>query len=548
MNKARTFLVWAGLLSLALLLPRFAVADWPTDPSVNVPVCTAVGDQSHSAIVRDGAGGAIVTWVDWRSNSNGDIYAQKISVGGAVQWTANGVVLCTATALPASPTITSDGAGGAIVAWGDGRGICAQRISAGGVVQWAANGVALCTIYSQNPPPTIISDGAGGAIATWTDQRGGNIDIYAQRISAGGVVQWTANGVALCKATGTQYDPAIASDGAGGAIVTWRDYRLWGRPSDIYAQRISAAGAAQWIADGVALCNASNYQGGQVITSDGAGGAIVAWDDERSGGDQAYVQRISAGGAVQWPVDGVPLGTASPASIVSDGAGGAIVATSGGQAQRISAAGAVQWGAGGVTLSTTGGRSMIVSDGAGGAVVAWEDSRNLTNSDIYAQRISAGGVAQWPVGGVALCTADSSQVDATIASDGGGGAIVAWQDYRNLTNPDIYAQRVQANGQLGGTVDVSGDAALAFALDPVRPNPSRGGMLTVRFTLPTAAPARLELLDVAGRRIASREVGSLGAGQHTLDLGAGQHLAPGLYLVRLTQGANKRTTRGAVLR
>jgi DNA-binding beta-propeller fold protein YncE len=88
-------------------------------------------------------------------------------------------------------------------------------------------------------------------------------------------------------------------------------------------------------------------------------------------------------------------------------------------------------------------------------------------------------------------------------------------------------------------------AALAFALDPVRPNPSRGGALTVHFSLPTDAPARLELLDVAGRRIATHEVG---IGQHTLDFGADQHLAPGLYLVRLKQGANTRTTRVAVLR
>lgn len=90
-----------------------------------------------------------------------------------------------------------------------------------------------------------------------------------------------------------------------------------------------------------------------------------------------------------------------------------------------------------------------------------------------------------------------------------------------------------------------GDDPLTFTLDPVHPNPSRGGALTVRFSLSTDAPARLELLDVAGRRIASHEVG---AGQHTLDLGAGRRLAPGLYLVRLTQGANTRTTRVAVLR
>jgi hypothetical protein len=95
---------------------------------------------------------------------------------------------------------------------------------------------------------------------------------------------------------------------------------------------------------------------------------------------------------------------------------------------------------------------------------------------------------------------------------------------------------------------VPGEAPLAFALEPVRPNPSRGGALNVRFTLPGTAAASLELLDIAGRCIASREIGSLDAGQHTLDLGAGQHLAPGLYLVRLTQGENLRTTRVAVLR
>ena len=60
--------------------------------------------------------------------------------------------------------------------------------------------------------------------------------------------------------------------------------------------------------------------------------------------------------------------------------------------------------------------------------------------------------------------------------------------------------------------------------------------------------ASLELLDVAGRRIAAHEVGSLGAGPHTLDLGQDTRLAPGLYLVRLTQGANTRVTRVAVLR
>ena len=99
----------------------------------------------------------------------------------------------------------------------------------------------------------------------------------------------------------------------------------------------------------------------------------------------------------------------------------------------------------------------------------------------------------------------------------------------------------------GGTLDVGDDAPLVFALAGVRPNPSRGERLSVAFTLPTAATARLELLDVSGRRVVEREVGSLGAGPHAVDLGQGTRLAPGLYLVRLTQGANTRVARVAVL-
>ena len=56
------------------------------------------------------------------------------------------------------------------------------------------------------------------------------------------------------------------------------------------------------------------------------------------------------------------------------------------------------------------------------------------------------------------------------------------------------------------------------------------------FALPEARAATLELFDVAGRRVWSRDVGSLGAGEHVVPLRDGPRSAPGLYLVRLRQG------------
>ena len=98
-----------------------------------------------------------------------------------------------------------------------------------------------------------------------------------------------------------------------------------------------------------------------------------------------------------------------------------------------------------------------------------------------------------------------------------------------------------------GTVDVGEGGVFAFALEGVRPNPTTAARMAVSFVLPVAAPAQLELVNVKGRRIAVRNVGSLGVGHHVVDLAAERKLAAGVYLVRLTQGGLQRTVRAVVL-
>jgi hypothetical protein len=52
--------------------------------------------------------------------------------------------------------------------------------------------------------------------------------------------EWVPNGTALCTATGTQVSPDIASYGAGGAIVAWQDGRSG--TNDVYTQRVTHVG------------------------------------------------------------------------------------------------------------------------------------------------------------------------------------------------------------------------------------------------------------------------------------------------------------------
>src|SRR5262249_2444262 len=151
------------------------------------------------------------------------------------------------------------GSGGAIVSWRDHRGanadIYAQRITSAGAPSWTADGVVVCSAAGDQEPPSVVPDGAGGMILAWGDPRGANSDIYAQRLNAAGAPQWAGNGVALCAFAGNQTRARLCQDGASGAMVVWEDRR--GANADIYSQRVSNAGAAMWTANGVVVCNAA---------------------------------------------------------------------------------------------------------------------------------------------------------------------------------------------------------------------------------------------------------------------------------------------------
>lgn len=75
----------------------------------------------------------------------------------------------------------------------------------------------------------------------------------------------------------------------------------------------------------------------------------------------------------------------------------------------------------------------------------WQDHRNVTHSDIYAQRISGEGQALWTADGTAISTAANNQQFPQLISDDTGGATIVWQDGRSGTDK-IFAQRVDGGG------------------------------------------------------------------------------------------------------
>ncbi len=473
------------MLVLLLLSTLSAWGQWSNDPAVNFPVCTATNDQALPVSISDGSNGVILTWRDDRNGpSNGNIFAQRFSATGVPLWGVNGIPICTAPNTQTYPAIVSDGAGGAIIAWHDPRNgvfnndIYAQRVDGNGNVLWTANGVPICAAIDHQSWVLIVTDGASGAIITWLDQRSGSVsEVYAQRISAAGIVQWTADGLPLRTGFPGYAPQRMIPDGAGGAILAWYDPLGTGGP-DPYVQRINSSGSLLWGPIGVNVCALGGSQEYMEITTDGANGVIIFWMDQRIFDANLYAQRVNSAGIPQWTANGVLVCGAAEnqgsIKLVPDGGGGAILTwddpRSGTEydiyAQRVNASGTMQWAPDGVVVSSAPNHQFvprILPDAGGGSLIAWTDARS-GNYDIYAQRLDGTGVALWTANGVAISTAANSQDIITVAP-AGSGMIVAWEDARG-SNLDIYIQGVSSSGSLCGAPATPGSVTGPTALAP----------------------------------------------------------------------------------
>lgn len=572
---------------LIALLPASARADWPSSPTTNLPICTAANLQLVPSIATDMAGGAYIAWQDHRVSTDINICAQHVLSTGVVDpsWPSNGLLVCGATGSQSVPQVQSDGAGGVIVAWGDARSgatdIYADHVLANASLDpaWPTNGLAVCTAAGAQFGLRMVGDGAGGALLAWRDLRN-DTDLYAMRVLASGVVDptWPVNGLAFASGAGAQKFGAITpmvSDGHGGFFATWQDTRN-GPDPDIYAQHLLVNGsvAPGWPANGLAVCTATSIQEFPSIATDHAGGIFVGWEDLRGGVDfDIYAQHIRGNGTMDpaWSADGVPATTAfgnqNRAALIADGTSGVYLAWIDPRAGSIPALYAQHllgngtrdpaWPAGDLAFNPEFGSHAnltLLSDGTGGALAVWDDGRSL---DVYAQHIVVTGIVDpaWPPSGRGVSTALGNQnASGAAIQDGSGGLIVTWSDNRTggPFGNDVYAQRVQSNGALGGTVlDVPRSPVASVALESVRPNPAPGTALTVYFSGSAESGTTLELLDVAGRRVASQDLSRLGEGTHEVRFDVARRLGPGLYFIALrTPGdaMSSRILRVAVIR
>ncbi len=417
---------------------------WTLDGVRVAPTST---DQNGPRVIGEPDGGALIVWEDPRVSSNYDIYAQRLTASGTVApgWAASGVALSTDVKHESEPVVVADGSGGAIVVFQHWYGyspldidIHANRVTGAGAIApgWPADGIAVTAATYVQRRPVIARDGAGGAFVAWEDSwpsLGAETDVSGSHIMPSGTIApgWGLVGQLLCEAPGEQYGPRIVEASGGSAIVVWSDRRSGFPNEDIFAQRVAGDGTLLWGLSGAEACSAPGLQSNPELCSDGYGGAIAAWDDNRSGGSDLFAQRLGLSGESLWTGGGQQLCT---------------------------------------TIDYWGGTKSLSANGQGGAVVVWEDHRaGVLDPSIYAQHIAASGQRAWPATGLPVCTMDGSQLHARAATDGAGGAIFCWEDERSV-NPGIYARQVTGLSNLNCTVTGFGWSSPAVPRDALTPD------------------------------------------------------------------------------
>lgn len=344
---------------------------------------------------------------------------------------------------------------------------------------WGDSGVTICAY-----PPCLAdnihpdTDGKGGAVFAWFDFReiGDDGDLRVIRLGPSGsrLEPWPADGLLLAGDPNGQYPWGLHSDGLGNVFVLWTDYYPVEQGVDCKLLKVTLDGSPVpgWPVEGLRLSLNPLPQDNPQLISDGAGGAYVLWDDERDyavSSFSIYMQRVTADGqiAAGWPRDGLPVcradGDSYPFRIVPDGAGGAIVlwndfrpsSTANSQngaiyALRVLPEGtrAPGWNEDGNLLIADRARPAVASDGAGGFFVGSSvvGPNAFVDERFYVHRFTRDGalVPGWPAEGIVFCEAPDFRDLLQATPDEMGGVLFSWSDYRSGVG--VYLTRLQPDG------------------------------------------------------------------------------------------------------
>lgn len=304
-----------------------------------------------------------------------------------------------------------------------------QRFDAAGVPSWAGG-----LRVSDAPQNTslvdyhLMSDRDGFAVVTWTDIRdGGDLDVFAQRVSPSGAILWGPNGTQLSFNAAYEPDPRVVQNTAGNFVFIWP--RTGTVSPGLYMQTLTPDGTAMQTSGGQLLLTGSITEnpGFHEMIATPDNGVVVCWvrDITRFNSPRhVMIQKFGATSLPQW--------TAVTPLIVSNAISVPIAH-----------------------------RPKLALDGGGGVVVAWHDTRNSNRFDCWVQRYASDGVPAFAVNGFQV-SLDSAffHLDPAVCVTGGDIVVAYSERTTSQGSRGLYAQRISPGG---GGVRLWGSSGIELA-------------------------------------------------------------------------------------
>lgn len=371
---------WLAMVCVFALPCGDAMGQWATDAAANLAVAAGPGEQvlPKLAVTNDGS-----TYVGWFDSATGAyaVRLQRLDAAGAASWGPGGLLV---SANPQSTSLVdwdliADSAGDCVLVFTDTRDggdldVFAYKVSAAGAMMWGQNGVQLSFDSDYDPSPKLTETTTGDVVVVWSRFPSvGDGSARMQRLSAAGVPQLAVGGVAIVSAAGEApaVTDVVASEN-GDVIISWvRSIKTFSSPRHLRARRFAANASSPW-ASHVNLFDATSLPIAHwpSLAADGSGGAVACWHRSDGGGTfNGFIQRFTSAGAEYFAHNGVAVATTTtnhidPAFWFDP-----------------------------VTQHTT---------------IVWNE-RNATQSQwgIYGQRIDASGTRMWGAGGKPFVPVDT---------------------------------------------------------------------------------------------------------------------------------------------
>lgn len=519
----------------------------------------------------DGQGGTFIVWPESDSSGVLAFRVHRLTFDGAppAGWTTAGVragFLPNRYSWVGTHGVLPDGTGGAYFYWTDYAGPArVLRIAPEGGVSpgWPASGVAVASTTGL-ADLVATDDGAGGVLLAWRSSA-----IVTQRFLPDGsrAAGFPADGLAITSGSGQPARPRLVRDADRGFWISFASIGDLSVPSIYAVAHLDPSGllSAGQQPNGLALSLPAGEVGGAFVALalDGEGG-VFAFTLGTNGIVRAFHVTSSFAEDDAWPPGGLVLASGAgwpsvhfPAEerwpvAAGDLAGSAYVGWRNPSdfllhGCRVNIDGTIATGWSGAPVVAGEMMDTFVAD-AGGLFSASLDPYdcphfNCTGPLLVARMSSSGQVAAgWPstnppysdAPGVSLAWGTPHDLS-TLVADGLGGVVIAWVDYS-----EYYAMRFLPPPSLAGV----GPTALVGAVS-VRGRFDPDAGVRVTFALDRPAEGRLDLFDLAGRRLASE---SFAGESGEITLAGTRGLPAGLCFVRLATKAQHGTAKVLIAR